>query len=164
MVRVIHDVSNTYTPPADAVWETAIPTPAGELVCHNDLAPWNLIIGDRWVFIDWDASAPSTRIWDLAYAAQAFTLSDTTRDPLEAAGDLAALIDGYRADHRIRHLLPDTMIQRTAAMYDLLRTSHEASEEPWASMYMAGHGEHWSAAHSYVRSHRDVWLAALATA
>src|SRR5690606_5992931 len=27
MVRAIHDASMTYTPPADAVWERAIPTP-----------------------------------------------------------------------------------------------------------------------------------------
>ena len=58
MVRAIHDASTTYVPPDDAVWETAIPAPASELVCHNDLAPWNLLVGDRWMFIDWDAAAP----------------------------------------------------------------------------------------------------------
>jgi len=76
MVRAIHDASAAFVPPPGAVWETAIPAPAAELVCHNDLAPWNLMVGDRWLFIDWDASAPSTRLWDLAYAAQAFTLND----------------------------------------------------------------------------------------
>ncbi len=164
MVRAIHDASETYTPPADAIWETAIPAPAAELLCHNDLAPWNLLVGDRWVFIDWDAAAPSTRAWDLAYSAQAFTLSDPTRDPLRAASDLAAFVDGYRADDRMRRLLPDTMGERTTAMHDLLRTSHDAGEEPWASMFTAGHGDHWSAVDNYVRSHRDTWMAALRAA
>ena len=76
LVRAIHDASSDYVPPAYAVWETAITAPGDDLVCHNDLAPWNLIVGERRVFIDWDAAAPSTRLWDLAYAAQTFTLSD----------------------------------------------------------------------------------------
>lgn len=92
IVRRIHDASMPYTPPADAVWESAIPAPGAELICHNDLAPWNLILGERWVFIDADAAGPSTRVWDLAYAAQAFTLNDPSREPRAAAGDLAALV------------------------------------------------------------------------
>lgn len=164
MVRAIHDASMTYVPPRDAVWETAIPAPASELVCHNDLAPWNLLIGDRWTFIDWDAAAPSTRVWDLAYSAQAFTLSDTSRDPRHAADDLAAFLDGYRADDSMRRLLPDVMAERTAAMYNLLRNSHDAGKEPWASMFTAGHGDHWASADNYVRSHRDTWLEALQSA
>lgn len=39
MVRAIHDASMNFVPAADAVWETAIPAPGDELVCHNDLAP-----------------------------------------------------------------------------------------------------------------------------
>ncbi|WP_308196833.1 phosphotransferase family protein [Arthrobacter bambusae] len=90
MVRAIHDASESFVPPRDARWNVAISSPGEELICHNDLAPWNLIIGDRWTFIDWDAAAPSTRLWDLAYAAQAFTLSDTNQAPEEAAQNLTA--------------------------------------------------------------------------
>lgn len=161
MVRAIHDASATYIPPDDAVWETAIPAPACELVCHNDLAPWNLLLGDRWLFIDWDAAAPSTRLWDLAYSAQTFTLSDTSRDPRLAADDLSAFVDGYGADAGMRCLLPDAMAKRTAAMYNLLRTSHDVGKEPWASMFTAGHGDHWSSAATYVRTHRNTWVEAL---
>jgi len=102
IVRAIHDASETYTPANEASWSTAIPAPGDELICHNDLAPWNLIIGNRWVFIDWDAAAPSTRLWDLAYAAQTFTLSNTDQAPEEAALNLAALVDGYGAGRSLR--------------------------------------------------------------
>ncbi|WP_316502216.1 phosphotransferase [Microbacterium sp. ANT_H45B] len=90
MVRAIHDASETFTPPTDARWDTAIPAPDAQIVCHNDLAPWNLVVGDRWVFIDWDAAAPSTRLWDLAYAAQTFTLSVLEVAPRDAADGLRA--------------------------------------------------------------------------
>jgi Ser/Thr protein kinase RdoA (MazF antagonist) len=163
MVRAIHDASATCRAPDDAVWETAIPAPGDEILCHNDLAPWNLLVGDRWLFIDWDAAAPSTRAWDLAYAAQSFTLFAADRDPNRAAVDLAALVGGYRADDDLRKVLPDSMAARTAAMVDLLRTSHVDGVEPWASMFRDGHGEYWSAVDTYVRSNRDVWRAALTT-
>jgi len=163
MVRAIHDATADFTS-RDAPWETAIAAPGADLVCHNDLAPWNLVLGERWVFIDWDAAAPSTRLWDLAYAAQAFTLSRVQVPPEDAGRDLRAFADGYGADRPLRLLLPDAMRERAAAMRDLLAASHEQGREPWASMFADGHGSHWSAVVDYVGTHRDVWLAALTPA
>jgi len=161
MIREIHDASALYAPETDAEWRSPIPAPGAEFVCHNDLAPWNLITGERWVFIDWDAAAPSTRLWDLAYSAQAFALSDGERDPETAARDLAALVDGYRADETLRRDLPRAMEERTAAMLALLEGAHATGHEPWASMYADGHGDHWENALRYVRAHRAVWARSL---
>lgn len=161
MVRAIHDASAAFERLPDDTWETAITAPGDEIVCHNDLATWNLITGERWVFIDWDAAAPSTRLWDLAYAAQAFTLSDPSRSVQQAAQDLAAFVDGYRADAVIRSWLPAALSERTHAMYRLLRSSHESGLEPWASMFADGHGAHWDRAARFVELHRDHWASAL---
>ena len=161
MVRAIHDASEAFTPEPGASWITAIPSTGEELICHNDLAPWNLIIGERWTFIDWDAAAPSTRLWDLAYAAQAFTLSNTQQSPKEAARNLAAFVDGYDADLGLRAGLAAAMYRRAAAMYDLLSSSHEAGQEPWGTMYTNGHGDHWRAATQYARQHQSIWAEAL---
>ncbi|MET4060320.1 Ser/Thr protein kinase RdoA (MazF antagonist) [Arthrobacter sp. UYP6] len=161
MVRAIHDASGSFVPAPDARWASAIPAPGGELICHNDLAPWNLILGERWVFIDWDAAAPSTRLWDLAYAAQSFTLSDTRQAPEEAADNLAAFVAGYGADRTLRGKLPEALHQRAAAMYRLLKTSHDVGREPWGSMYEQGHGDHWRRATRYALRHRALWSEAL---
>lgn len=157
MVRAIHDASKAFTPDPGASWITAIPSPGEELICHNDLAPWNLIIGERWTFIDWDAAAPSTRLWDLAYAAQAFTLSDTRQAPEEAAQNLAAFVDGYAADPGLQADLPAAMHRRAAAMYNLLSSSHETGQEPWGMMFASGHGDHWRAATQYVGQYQAIW-------
>lgn len=162
LVRAIHEASSGFEPRPQASWETAIEAPGAELMCHNDLAPWNLIMGDRWVFIDWDAAAPSTRLWDTAYAAQAFTLNDTEKPPEVAALELAAFVDGYGADPEMRRHLPSAMAERASAMHDLLRTSGLTGHEPWASMIHDGHGAHWEAAARYVRTNRAVWATALA--
>lgn len=161
IVRAIHDASETFSPPSDARWSTAVPAPDAEIVCHNDLAPWNLVIGDRWVFIDWDAAAPSTRLWDLAYAAQAFTLSSVDVAPEVAAESLRAFVDGYGASADLRTRLPVTMHLRAAAMLDLLTTAHAAGREPWSSMFADGHGSHWAAVVDYVGTHQRTWIDAL---
>ena len=73
------------------------------LACHNDLAAWNLIIDrERLVFIDWDAAGPSTRLWDLAYAAISFGHLFAAEVVDVASRRLAAFIDGYDADDLLR--------------------------------------------------------------
>ena len=93
-------------------------------MCHNDVAPWNLVVGDRWVLIDWDAAAPSTRLWDLAYAAQTFTLHAPSRPAPETGRRLRALVDGYGPSEPLRRGLPAAVGSRAQAMYTLLRDSH----------------------------------------
>lgn len=161
IVRAIHDASAAYEPDSEATWSALIPAPGAELICHNDLAPWNLILGERWVFIDWDAAAPSTRLWDLAYAAQTFTLNDASADPRVAARALVAFIDGYGADDELRAALPVTMWQRTAAMHELLKNSHVSGIEPWATMFTNGHGDHWLSVTQFVRNNEPVWVEAV---
>jgi len=76
LIRELHDAAASFQPPVDASWDSLTPSDGEEIICHNDLAPWNLIMGtERWVFIDWDNAAPGTRLWDLAWSAISFPQS-----------------------------------------------------------------------------------------
>ncbi|MDN5900739.1 MAG: phosphotransferase [Brachybacterium sp.] len=163
MVRSIHDASEGFAPTATAPWEPLLPVPEGppDLICHGDLAPWNLILGERWVFIDWDGAAPSTRLWDLAYSAQAFTLNDASEEPAAAGRRLAAFVDGYAADAALRARLPRMMAVRAEAMWAMLRDAARESREPWGTMFSSGHGEHWRGIADHVRRHEAEWVKAL---
>ena len=46
-------------------------------------------------------------------------------------------------------------------MYELLESSHETAFQPWADMYVDGHGEHWRAAAEYVLRNQTTWEQAL---
>jgi Ser/Thr protein kinase RdoA (MazF antagonist) len=161
MVRHIHDASEGIPLPDPVRYRTLLPVEDPDLFCHNDLAPWNLVMGERWVFIDWDGAGPSTRLWDLAYAAQSFAMLVGGEPVDAAAARLSAFVDGYGADAGLREALPAAMATRTAAMYELLRSSSTTGTEPWSTMYRTGHGDHWRAAADYVAAHEAEWAQAL---
>src|SRR4051812_45159511 len=83
LLRRFHDAVADFVPPPDAVWQLADMTADAEpylggeapIVCHNDCAAWNLVMGDgRWAFIDWDVAGPRPRLWDVAYAIRGMVL------------------------------------------------------------------------------------------
>ena len=75
LVRRYHDAVRLFEPPAEAQWRICPGAPqGGDVVCHNDLAPWNTVYDDHLpiAFIDWDFAAPAPALWDIAYAAWRF--------------------------------------------------------------------------------------------
>lgn len=161
-IRGIHDSAVDFKPAREEHWSSLIPAQNPELICHNDLAPWNLVLGDGPVFIDWDGAGPSTRLWDLAYAAQSFAFLVAGQNPHVAAVRLRSLVvDGYAADAELCADLPAAMVERTRAMHDFLRTAHAEGNQPWGRMFLEGHGEHWAGATRFVEDHVELWVQAL---
>ena len=61
LIDAYHAAVADYRPPADAAWSPIAPGRAApDTLCHNDLAPWNLILGPagELTLIDWDLAAP----------------------------------------------------------------------------------------------------------
>ena len=67
-----------------------------------------------------------------------------------------------RASQQLRQNLPAAMYHRAAAMYELLSSSHATGREPWSSMFLDGHGDHWRKVTEYVKRHHGVWVSTLA--
>ena len=87
MVRALHDATAGFTPPESDGWyshEAALPAET-DCIGHRDLGPWNLVYAGTEVVgvIDWDFAGPTSRAWDLAYAAHHFV-------PFHPSADLAA--------------------------------------------------------------------------
>ena len=162
LIRELHDASAGFPPPAGARWNVAIPPDRDELVCHHDLAPWNLVLGeDRWVFIDWDGAGPGSRLWDLAYAVNGFVPLEEGGDPCSDGPRLRALADGYGLDGSQRERLPVLIEAHTRGMADLLEHGARTGTQPWARLHAEGHGAYWAAAADYIGRHLDDWRRAL---
>ena len=166
MIRELHDLTATFVPPADAAWDVVVPADVDEVICHHDLAPWNLVLGedDRWVFIDWDGAGPGSRLWDLGWAAHGFVPLYPWGNPAttaEQAPRLRALVDGYGLDEAQRRALPEMMVGPVRGMYELLVRGAASGEQPWARLHEEGHADHWGPAADYIEEHAEVWRAAL---
>jgi hypothetical protein len=151
LIRELHDALSSFRFSAAATWDALTPADGDDLICHNDLAPWNLICsGERWVFIDWDNAAPGTRLWDLAWAAISFPPVEPGCNLLTAATKIRAIVDGY--DLRLSQYprLLQLMVRRSRAASDLLIEGARTGRQPWARLYAEGHDEYWGPVSSYI--------------
>jgi len=156
LIRQLHELTACFPIPADARWDVPIRPDHDDLICHNDLAPWNLVRnGDRWVFIDWDNSGPGSRLWDLSYAAITFPPIEPQGDITEIVPRVGALIRGYGLSPSQGHALPALMRRRAQAMGDLLVSGAEKGLQPWTQMYEADHTKYWLGASQFVEEHRQ---------
>jgi hypothetical protein len=162
LIRSLHDLTRAYVPPSWARWDVVLRPDREDLVCHGDLAPWNLVVApDRWVLIDWDNAGPSSREWELAYAAHGFVGMAEGNDATQDAPRLAALVEGYGLDRASRERLSDVLSGPARAMWRRLVLGGETGSQPWASLYADGHADHWGPAADYLDRHRAVWHRAL---
>ncbi len=162
LIRGFHDASQSFRPAADARWQTLIRPDREDLICHHDLAPWNLVVGpDRWVFIDWDGAGPGSRLWDLAYAMTGFVPLASGGDPAADGRRIRALADGYGLSQAQRRELPPLIGAHTRGMFDVLRGAAVTGEQPWARLHADGHGDYWGPAADYIELHLSTWVTAL---
>lgn len=172
LLREFHDAASTFVPAAGAVWREPerandaidFVDERGVIICHNDPAPWNLVIGDeRWVFIDWDFAGPRPFIWDIAYAAIGTVpiARDASwlgwREPVPIVSRMRGLIDGYGLEDRDRDRLVDVVVARIRSSYEHLRRRATDGVEPWLTLWNEGHGEGWADTLSYAEENRAEW-------
>ena len=106
-LREYHRAVATYRPPATTEWAYGRhPIQPGELVCHGDFGPWNLVWRDgRPVgILDWDLAYPGPSTDDVAYAlAYATPFRDDAHamrwhafpDPPDRRHRIAVFADAY---------------------------------------------------------------------
>jgi aminoglycoside phosphotransferase (APT) family kinase protein len=73
LLREYHDAARGFQPSSDALWAGRVGAPQdGELVCHGDFGPWNLVWrGTRpGGILDWDYAWPNRKVHDVAYALE----------------------------------------------------------------------------------------------
>ncbi|MEO6013493.1 MAG: phosphotransferase [Devosia sp.] len=124
LLRRMHDATNSFVPPADAVWRDWFGRTLGTsetIIGHCDTGPWNIIERDGRpvAFIDWEEAGPVDRYVEIAQTcwltAQLHDDDVAERnglaDAAERARHMRAIVDGYGLAAQNREGLVDTMIE-----------------------------------------------------
>ncbi len=151
LIRSLHDAAASFHAPEGAQWNKHYKASGHDLICHNDLAPWNLVCGDAcWTFIDWDAAAPATRLWDLAWSCISFPPFEPDGDLGTAATAMQALLGGYVLEPSMNGELISLMIERSRAEYDLIIEGASQGQQPWVKLHAEGHQRYWGPVAEYI--------------
>lgn len=162
IIRALHQAAVSFQVPEEAQWNTHYQLNKQDIICHNDLAPWNLVCGpDRWVFIDWDAAAPATRLWDLAWSSISFPPFERGCDLEIAATAMHSLLDGYGLDRSSYGELIGLMVTRARAEYDLIVEGAAKGQQPWLRLYAEEHHRYWGPVADYINRYASALEALL---
>lgn len=155
-IRAFHDASARFEHRVDDRWSSVARDPDGlvEVVCHNDLATWNLVATPTgWAFIDWDLAAPGRRSWDLAWTL--CSLVGPTEAESDAVGDVTAIVEALLSGYG-DPLLTDDVVRLAAerARREAARLSSEADRGARQEQRLVdeGHADAWESIAVRVRS------------
>lgn len=163
-IRRLHDALADF-PHGRRVWGTRAADPSGstELLCHNDLGPWNLIQADGdWVYFDWDLCAPGRRSWDvsLALITTAGLMGDSGEGLSATLSRIRAFVRGYGVDAFPTDSL-EVAIERCGIEAAMIERDAAAGDPVARRLLAEGHVETWRAAEQYIARNLPEWQAAL---
>ena len=140
-LRRYHEAVADFVPPVGAVWQDcdhSIPS-AGEIICHGDFGPYNLIWRDEKIVgvVDWEFARPAPAIRDIAYSvwmtAPLRTSEDRDLMGFDAAPHarerVAAFASGYGVSDR-RALL-EAVLTLQLEYRNKIEAYGAAGKEPW---------------------------------
>lgn len=171
LLRRLHDATRDFVTPPGATWQFVYPDATRhEVICHNDVAPYNTVFaeGQPRALIDFDTAGPGPRIWDVAYAAFTFVPlasfvpgSDgrvvayaSTQHAAERGRRLQLLKSAYGLP--LEDLLP-TVARRLEALCELLIARAEAGDDAYRRLIAEGHLDHYRREVAFVRRHASEW-------
>jgi hypothetical protein len=165
-IRGFHDAVSGFVAGERFAWSDrgSDPSGAAEILCHNDLAPWNLIhaTDGRWVFIDWDLAAPGRLSWDLSFALLSLVplMPTDAPDDQRVAERLAIFADAYGPGNVPADVL-SVAVERCDREADLIFRLGKAGDPPYDRLLREGHGEIWSSAATHIAARVPTWQPAL---
>jgi hypothetical protein len=160
LLRRYHDAVADFIPPRDAAWRFGGGSlRPGEIICHNDVGPYNIVWRDKIVgLIDWDFAAPAEPVWDLAYTAWTFTPSHHpdligpfgAPDSIQAPHRLRLLLDAYGLHERRSFL--DIVLQCVDARASSVARLADEGDPGMMRLMAAGHLSDMARTASHIRS------------
>jgi hypothetical protein len=122
LLRRYHDAQVGFTPPLPASWRW--PSDAGEVICHNDVAPFNAVFRDGKLFamVDFDSAGPGRRLWDVATGIWRWVpiKGDSDATVREGAARVRLFCDAYGLGPERKNVI-DVLLDRQKAGREFAR-------------------------------------------
>ncbi len=141
-LRRYHDAVADFAPPAGAVWRNvSAPMRPGQIICHNDVAPYNVVREEgRFVgVIDWDMAGPGHRVEDLAFAAWNGVPLHDDQPTEESLRRLLLLVDAYGWSDPAG--VVDAVVPRITSMVEHMRSAQRRGDAGMARLAATGEAE-----------------------
>lgn len=170
LLRRYHDTVRSFEQPDATRWRlTDARAQPGEIICHNDAAPYNLVRRPdaSLALIDWDVASPGTPAFDLAYTAYAFAPMHTDahcaqlgmRNPGQRIARLCSLVDTYGLEQRDGFVA--LIRERLQASVDRIHGAAEAGDEAFRGLIDRGLLVPVIEARAFIAEHHDALQAAI---
>ncbi|KAB8167997.1 phosphotransferase [Streptomyces sp. 3MP-14] len=164
LLRDYHRAVADFRPSADLAWCTGVATlRPGEIVCHGDFGPWNVVWrGRRPVgLIDWDYARPAAPLHDIAYALEyAAPFRDDAEclrwlryaEPPDRRRRIAVFAEGYGLPGTAG--LVDAVIAVQEETVALVGRLADQGRQPQVAWVAEGHLDELRARAAWSRAHR----------
>jgi hypothetical protein len=145
VMRLYHETVQSFRP-GEEVWRFVQgPICAEEVVCHNDIAPYNIVVrnGRLVGLIDWDLAAPARPVSDLAFAAWSFAPITTPDQALRLGAPtdwrrrVTLLCDAYGLEDEVGFL--DQVHARMEASISGVEAKVAEGDEAFVGLVEGGH-------------------------
>jgi hypothetical protein len=163
LLRAVHDAAADFVPPPVARWR-GLPgaPPGGDVVCHNDVAPYNLLYdgGLPVGLVDWDLAAPRARAWDVAHAVwRCAGIGAGGGAPANQGLRARVLVDAYGL--KDRRGLVGLLARRMAVLGATIRAWADVGDPAFTAMRGTEHEDGPLRDRTFVLRHRDELAAAI---
>lgn len=172
LLRGFHDATAGFEAPPEAEWSTELADPAGgDVLCHNDVCPENVVYrdGEAIALLDFDFVAPGRRAWDVAALARMCVPIDTDADAarfgrggLDPFARLAVVADAYGFDRDGRTEVLEVLAVQVHTVGDFVRRRIERGEAAFVEMAeQMGGLERYDRRAAWFDANRDRFASAL---
>ena len=159
LLRDYHDATENTELLTMTGWQLPATLPA-EVVCHNDVAPYNCVVRDgiAVALIDFDTAAPGPRAWDLAYAVYRFaSLCEGADDPASQGARVRLFLDAYGTDPSDEDEVFQLIPERLAMLVQFMELQADAGNPIYARHLAEGHADGYRRDIAYAAANAAVW-------
>ncbi|GIH15399.1 aminoglycoside phosphotransferase family protein [Rugosimonospora africana] len=167
LLREYHDAVAGFRPSGGTGWAAHTgPVGDGELICHGDFGPWNLVWrGSRPVgILDWDYAWPAPAAHDVAYALEYVVPFRDDRECLRwlrypAPPDRRARLERFVSAYGLTSVagLVDAVIDQQELVLDRARRLAAQGYQPQRALLAGGHYDEVERRIRWSREHRDLF-------